>query len=427
MMNGALSTLRSSFSPLSDRNFRTYLGGQAISLIGTWLQVTAQAWVVWKLTGSNASLGTLTMVNTLPLLFLTPWTGVWADRLDRRKLLIYTQLGAMVLAFILAFLTQTETVQIWHVYVLSFLLGVIAALDFPAQQAFLGDLSGIGAVRKAVNLNITVLQVSRILGPALAGFVIGAVGAATAFWLNGLSFLAVVASLMIVRANQVRSTASGSSKGSFGESVRFVLGQPRIIDVIIFTILVTFFGLSIILNVLPSVADTVLKGDADTLGVLMASSGAGALVGVVLLAPLVQNTRRTGIALCLLLIWMGFWLYLFSLTDNLVVAVITMFLVSIAPPTIITTSNGLLQVLSPPAMRARLLSLFVMVSFGMQPFAALIVGNMADRFGVATAIAVNAIGLVIGGILMMLRPGLRAWKMKTQPSESLVTAPAEVI
>lgn len=425
-MIGVLSTLRNSFSPLRDPNFRTYLGGQAISLIGTWLQVTAQAWVVWKLTGSNASLGTLTMVNSLPLLFLTPWTGVWADRLDRRKVLIYTQLGAMLLAFILAFLTQTEMVQIWHVYVLSFALGVITALDFPAQQAFLGDLSGIGEVRKAVNLNITVLQVSRILGPALAGFIVGALGAATAFWLNGLSFLAVVASLMLVRANQVRSTASNTSKGAFRESVRFALSQPRIVDVMIFTVLTTFFGLSIILNVLPSVADTVLKGDADTLGVLMSASGAGALIGVVFVAPLVQNTKRTGIVLSLMLVWMGFWFYLFSLTDNLILAVITLFMVSIAPPTIITTSNGLLQVLSPPAMRARLLSLFVMVSFGMQPIAAFIIGHIADSFGVSVSISIYAVGLIIGGILMVLRPGLRAWNMIAPPATS-AAAPAEVV
>lgn len=415
-MNSVLSTLRSSFSPLRDRNFRTYLGGQAISLIGTWLQVTAQAWVVWKLTGSNASLGGLTIVNSIPLLILTPWTGVWADRLDRRKLLIYTQIGAMLLAFILAFLTQTETVQIWHVYVLSFALGVITALDLPAQQAFLGDLSGIAEVRKAVNLNITVLQVSRILGPALAGFIVGAVGAATAFWLNGLSFLAVVASLVLVRAKQVRSSVTAHSTGGFGESVRFALSKPRIIDVIIFAILTTFFGLSLILNVLPAVADDVLKGDANTLGALMAASGAGALIGVLFVAPLVQNTRRTGIALSIMLIWMGVWFYLFSLTTNLGLAAITMFFSSITPPTVITTANGFLQVSSPPAMRARLLSLFVMVSFGIQPFAALIVGNMADHFGVSTAIALNAVGLVIGGILMVLRPGLRAWETDEIPS-----------
>jgi len=147
---------------------------------------------------------------------------------------------------------------------------------------------------------------------------------------------------------------------------------------------------------------------------------------VVFVAPLVQNTKRTGIALSLMLVWMGFWFYLFSLTDNLILAVITLFMVSIAPPTIITTSNGLLQVLSPPAMRARLLSLFVMVSFGMQPIAAFIIGHIADSFGVSVSISIYAVGLIIGGILMVLRPGLRAWNMIAPPATS-AAAPAEVV
>src|SRR5262245_25778126 len=167
-----VSTLRESFSPLKIRNFRIYLGGQAISLVGTFLQMTAQSWVIWELSHSATALGVAAMLGSLPTLVLGPWAGVWADRLDRRRLLIASQAGAMLLAFSLALLTQTGLVQLWHVYLLSALLGIITAFDVPAQQTFLGDLSGMGEIRKAINLNITMLQISRILGPALAGIII---------------------------------------------------------------------------------------------------------------------------------------------------------------------------------------------------------------------------------------------------------------
>ena len=158
------------FSPLRIRNFRIYLSGQAVSLIGTWLQITAQGIVVYKLSGGSATaLGVVGMLNTLPLLLFGPLAGVWADRLDRHLLVIVSQTGAMCLAFTLAALIQTGLAQLWHVYVLAFCLGTITSIDFPAQQAFLGDLAGMAEVRRAVNLNAMILQVSRMLGPAFAG------------------------------------------------------------------------------------------------------------------------------------------------------------------------------------------------------------------------------------------------------------------
>lgn len=416
-MASFFATLSASFTPLKDRNFRIYLSGQAISLIGTWLQASAQQWVVWKLTGSSGAISVVTALSTLPLLFLAPWTGVWADRLDRRKLLIVTQIGAMLLAFILAFLTQTELIQLWHVYALSLILGVITALDMPAQQAFLGDLSGLGEIRKAVNLNIMFLQVSRIFGPAIAGFVIGALGAAPAFWLNGLSFLAVIATLVAVRANQLRAQKAKDERGAFRNSIRFVRSEPRMMDLFIFAILVTFFGLSIVLNILPAVADTVLKGDASIFGWLQAASGAGALFSVLVIVPIAQSLKRTGLMLAVATIWLGVWVWVFSLTTSIVPALLAMFLISFAPPTIMTTANGLVQLMSPPAMRARILTLFLMVSFGIQPIAALLVGFSADHFGIPTAIAINGIGLIVGGTIMLARRAVRDWESNPTPSE----------
>ena len=406
------------FSPLRLSNFRTYIGGQAISQIGTWLQLTAQGWVVWELSRSTVALGLVAMLGSLPILLLGPWAGAWADRLDRRKLLIATQIGAMLLAFILAVLTQLGIVQLWHVYTLSAALGVIAAVDMPAQQAFIGDLAGMVQVRKAVNINAMILQLSRVLGPVLAGLVIGAWGASLAFWLNGLSFLAVVVSLMIVRTNQVRASHSMNMFGEIQEGLQFVREQPRIQDLILFVILITFFGLPII-NLLPAVASAVLHGNARTLGWLLAASGAGALVGTLVVVPLAQSLKRAGVVVGSAVFWMGVWFVAFSIATWLPFSMMSLFLVSLAAPVVFTTATGLIQVLAPPNMRARLLGLMVMISFGMQPFASLILGYGAKVVGTPIAVLISG-SLMVGSALLMLglRPKLRQWELDPQPAEA---------
>jgi predicted MFS family arabinose efflux permease len=417
MLTRPLQTFFGSFEPLRERNFAIYLSGQAISLVGTWLQITAQGWVVWELSGSAAQLGIAAAFSTLPLLLLGPFAGTIADRLDRRRLLIATQITAMLLAFILALLVQTKLVQLWHVYGLALALGIVGALDFPAQQAFLGDLAGMKLVRKAVNLNAMILQVSRILGPALAGLIIALVGTATAFWLNGLSFIPVIVSLLIVRAHQVRHSGSSNPLDDFRSALRFVGGQPRLQDLLLLVVLVTFFGLSI-LNIMPAFASTVLGGDAQTLGLLLAASGAGALVGVVFVLPFVQAARRTGMVITAAAIWMGFWIMIASQARALPLALAGIFLLSIGAPAVIATALGLAQLMAPANMRARLVSLFVMVSFGMQPIASLYVGYTAQFLGVPTAILLNGL-LLLGGsvLLLVLRAPLRTWSaVAPQPS-----------
>jgi len=410
-MNKALETFRQSFSPLSSTNFRIYLGGQAVSLIGTWLQLTAQGWVVWDISHSEVALGIVGMLGTLPILLLGPWAGVWADRLDRRKLLIGTQVAAMILAFILAILTQTHLIQIWHLYVLSALLGVVTALDMPSQQAFLGDLAGMGEIRKAVVLNAMIINTSRVLGPALAGLIVGVLGAALAFWINGVSFIAVIISLLLVKSSQVKKTGESNPLGEFWEGLRFIGSQPRLTDLIIFAVIITFLAFPII-NIYPAVASDILKGDATTLGWLLASSGAGSLVATIFLAPIVQAQKRIGTVIGGLVLWMGVWFMLFSISTNLPFSLICSFLGSMSAPLVMTTVLGLIQQLSPATMRARLLSTFVMVSFGFQPFASLFVGFSAEKLGTPTAILVNGIIMLVSVVaLFAARPALFRWEV----------------
>lgn len=405
------NTLKGSFSPLRLLNFRIYLGGQAVSLIGTWLQLTAQGWVVWELSHSNSALGIVAMLGSLPILLLGPWAGVRADRVDRRRLLIITQVVAMVLALVMALLVQTDAIRLWHIYILSTLLGVVTALDLPAQQAFLGDLSGMDQIRQAVVLNAMIIQISRIVGPALAGFIIGAAGVAPAFWINGFSFLAVIASLWAVRANQIRKPSNSRPLQEFREGINFIRQAPRIQDLIMLAFLVTFFGLPV-LNILPSVVTTVLAGDAKALGYLLSASGVGALVGTLLIVPLVQPIRRTGVVMGLAVIWTGSWFFFFSLSTWLPLSMFLLFLVSTTVPAVLATANGLLQTLAPPTMRARLLSTYIMVIFGVQPVAALFIGYSADLLSPPLAIRINGLLMAAGGILLLLaRPELRRWQV----------------
>jgi MFS family permease len=421
-MASAISTLRESFSPLRYTNFRIYLGGQAVSLIGTWLQNAAQAWVVWELTRSEAALGTVTAFGTLPLLLIGPFAGIWVDRFDRRKLLIATQASAMVLAFILAFLVQTNLVQVWHVYIMALLLGIVTALDLPAQQTFLGDLAGMGEVRKAINLNAMIVNVSRTLGPAVSGILISRLGMAPAFWLNGLSFVAVIASLVAVRASQAQAKASVDHPlRQLVDAVKFVRTQPRMQDLFLFALMTTFFVFSIILTQLPAFASVVLHGDAETAGYLSASSGAGSLLGVLFVVPLAQAQKRSGLVLAGAAVWMGIWMLGFAFSTWLPISMLTLFFGSIGAPTIITIALGLVQLMAPADMRGRLISLFTVISFGFQPVSAFLLGQSAEHLGVQTAIQINSVLLIIAALAMLLfRTELRRWEVVV-PQQQVVT------
>ena len=416
-----IKTIIQGFSPLKLPNFRMYMSGQAVSLIGTWLQITAQSWVVWELSHSEAALGTTAMLGALPIMLLGPWMGVIADRFNRRVLLILTQAGMMLLAFILAALVQFKLVQIWHVYVLATLVGIFSALDFPTQQAFLGDLSGMSEVRKAVNMNAMFLQASRMIGPALAGWVIGQWGAATAFWINGISFLVVISSLIVVRASQAKShKTSNSVMADLAEGMRFLRGQPRMQDLLTLSIFMTLMGLSVI-NMMAAFADKQLGGNASTLGFLLGSSGAGALISVVFLMPLAQSKQRIGLLMSLAVVWTGLCYVVLSVTHSLPLAMLCLFFSSLSVPLVIAMSLGLIQVLTPLEMRARLLSLFVMVSFGLQPISAIIIGSTSEKFGVNNIITVDGILMVLSGLgILLLRKGLREWKIRATPAPDQV-------
>jgi MFS family permease len=283
----------------------------------------------------------------------------------------------------------------------------------------------MGEVRKAIVLNAMVIQVSRILGPAVAGFLVGTLGAALAFWINGFSFLAVIISLAMVTSTQIRKTGEVKPLKEFWEGLRFIRSQPRLADLILFVIIITFFGIPII-TIFPAVADEVLHGDAQTLGWLLAGSGAGALVGSMFVVPIAQAQKRIGLVVAATVVWMGVWFALIGLTDWVPLAVFSSFATGIGAPVVFTTANAMLQIMSPPNMRARLLSTFVMLSFGTQPIASLVLGLLAEGFGTTTAIVTNGGLMILGAaIMLVVRPELRIWEITS--FSSAVPQPVEVV
>ena len=404
-----LKALFESFSPLRDRNYRTYIAGQAVSLIGTFMQQVAQQWYVWEITHDSRWIGVVGAMAFMPLLLLGPFTGSIADRVDRRKLLLVTQIAEMLLAFVLSALVFLGVREIWPVVLLAALLGISASFNFPAQSAFIGDLSGMGEIRKAMAFNVTMIEIGRLIGPALAGWVVAAVGAGLAFGLNGRSFVAVIVSLLLVRSQQVRRPPGGTALGDFVEALRYLRAAPRIVDLLLCGLLVTLFVFPS-LSLSAPIADEVLKGGPQLMGFLLAASGGGALVGALLVAPQVQKVARAGFALLLAILWSGFWLIATSLATTAPLVIIGVGLYSVSIPVVLASVNALTQMLAPSHMRARLLSVSQMISFGAQPIGALVVGWTGNAFGPMVAIRMNgAAMLVLALVMLSLRPAFRRW------------------
>ena len=405
-----------SFSPFKNSNFRTYLLGQGISLIGTFMQQMALQWFIWDVTQDTRWVGIVAAVTFAPAFFLMPFTGAIADRVDRRKVLIATQLIEMSLALLLALFIFLGMHVIWPVLVFALILGVTAAFNFPTQGAFIGDLSGMGEIRKAMMLYAFAIEIGRFIGPALAGLIVAQFSTATAFFLNGLSFIAVVISLSFVRAQQTRRPPSGNLLQNFGEAVRYVRQQPRIADLLLCSLSVTMFIFSSLQLAAP-IADLVLHGGPQLVGYLLGASGAGALIGVLFVAPQVQRIERAGMALSVALLWSGIWLFLTSFFTWAPLTILGIFFCSVNIPVVLAGVGGLVQMLAPGDMRARLLSVSSMLSTGIQPIGALLVGWLGRVLGPMATIRLNGLLMVcIALALLLLHREFRNWRVARTPA-----------
>jgi len=392
---------------LRHRNFQLFFGGQLISLIGTWMQMVAQSWLVYRLTGSSLLLGTVGFAGQIPVFLLAPVGGMIADRHSRHRVVIGAQTSAMVLALILAALTLAGVVRVWHIVVLAALLGVVNALDIPARQAFLVDMVGKEDLMNAIALNSSMFNGARVIGPAVAGVLVASIGEGWCFFANGVSYLAVIAGLLLMTLDRLPVTDRASSPlAHIGEGFRFVRDTLPIRALLLLVGLVSLVGMPYTV-LMPIFADQILHGGAKGLGLLMGATGVGALVGALVLA-LRSGLRGLGRIIALTSAGFGVSLILFAFSRMFWLSAAFLVGAGFSMMLQMAASNTLIQAMVPDRLRGRVMSAYSMMFMGMAPLGALFAGAVAQKLGAPLAVAIGGAGCLLGSALFAWRlPGLR--------------------
>ena len=392
---------------LKYRNFQLFFSGQLISLIGTWMQTVAQSWLVYSLTGSSVLLGLVSFASQIPVLLLSMLGGIAADRFSRRKIVIATQNASMLLAFALAFLTLTHRVQIWHLFVLSALLGVVNAFDIPARQAFIMDMVGREDLINAIALNSAMFNASRIIGPAVAGILVGAIGEGWCFFANGVSYIAVIAGLLLMKVERHERLASTSPLEDVVEGLRFVWSHAPVHALLIVIGVGSLAGTPFSV-LMPIFADKILHGGPEALGWLMGVSGVGALTGALLLATR-RHVRGLGRWVVISGVLYSVSLMGFAYSRTFWLSAALMVPIGFAMMIQFGAANTLIQSMTPDSLRGRVMSVYSMLFMGMAPIGALIAGAVAEHTGAPLALAGGgAICLMSAGAFAAWLPRIRA-------------------
>jgi MFS family permease len=392
---GGSAWLPATLRALKHRNFQLFFSGQLISLIGTWMQNVAQAWLVYRLTGSSFLLGAVGFAGQFPVFIVAPLGGIVADRKNRHRVVIATQLASLMLAFILAGLTLIHVVQVWHIFVLAVLLGVVNAFDIPGRQAFLVDMVGKGDLMNAIALNSSMFNGARIIGPAIAGILVAKIGEGWCFFVNGASYIAVIIGLLMMRVQaRARSTAEGSPLMHMLQGFRWVWHTRPIRALLLLLGLVSLVAMPYTV-LMPVFADKVLHGGAQALGILMGATGVGALLGALTLASR-RGVHGLGRWVAYSCGGFGVSLILFAFSRNLWLSVALLLPVGFCMMLQMSSSNTLIQAMVPDELRGRVMALYSMMFMGMAPFGALLGGAIADRLGAPMTVAMGAVASLGG-------------------------------
>lgn len=392
------SRLAITLRALKHRNFQLFFGGQFISLIGTWMQMVAESWLVYRLTGSSFLLGSIGFVSQLPILLLVPFGGMLADRCHRHRIVIGTQTASMFLAFILAWLTLSGHVQVWHVFVLGAGLGVVNAFDFPARQAFIIDMVGKEDLMNAIVLQASMFNGARIIGPAVAGVLVASMGEGWCFFANAASYLAVIAGLLLMKMGRFSPVTLDEPPlqhliGGF----RFVRTARPARALLLLLGVVSLVGVPYSV-LMPIFAGEILHSGARGFGLLMCSSGIGALLAGLSLASrggLKGLTRMVAFASAAF----AGSLILFSQSRHLWLSILFLLPLGYFMMTHFAASQTLVLSMTPDRLRGRVMAVFAMLSNGMTPFGSLINGVLADHFGAALTVTLGGLGCMGAAIL----------------------------
>jgi MFS family permease len=404
------------FRSLKHRNFRLFFVGQIISLVGTWMQTIAQTWLIYQLTGSAVLLGVLGFVSQIPIFLLSPIGGLVADRWPRRSVVLMTQAASMLLAFILAALTLTGRIRVWEIMCLATLLGTVNAFDVPARQSFLIEMVGREDLLNAIALNSSMFNGARLVGPAVAGLLVAWIGEGWCFFANGVSYLAVIAGLLMMRIVNSQAVHDGNSPiEKLREGFRFVRHALPIRALLLLVALVSFMALPFTV-LMPIFADRILHGGASAYGTLMGAVGVGALFGALSLA-MRQELRGLGTIVAYSAIGLGASIILFSVSRLYWVSVVALTLSGFAMMMQFAATNTLIQAMVPDRLRGRVMSLYSMMFLGMTPLGSLLAGAVAAHIGAPITVAMGGVASLTGGAMFA-----RKWPSMRAPARELVAA-----
>ena len=418
--NGAAGSLSSArFRALKHRNFQLFIGGQLVSLIGTWVQNTAQLWFIYQLTGSAALLGVFGFMNQIPMLLLSSVGGYVGDRYSRHRGVIATQVVSLLLAFLLAGLTLANQINgrrgAWVVIVIGFLQGIVNAFDVPIRQSFFVNMVGKPDLPNAIALNSSIFNGARVVGPAIAGFSLKLIGEGWCFFVNGISFLAVIIALLAMRIpSQEEQPVKHSPWQSLLQGFRFAMGDRVVRSVLVLLSMLSFFGLQYMVF-MPIFAKDVLHGGPQSLGLLMSASGIGAVLGALQFAA---RTHYKG-----MLKWVGMTftvasvgLIIFSQSRWFWVSALVLFIFGFAATSQMAATNTTVQNRVPDALRSRVMAVYATMFMGVQPIGSLIAGGLAKRFGAPATVAAFGTICLMASLIYFWRavPWARSdWKIAT--------------
>jgi MFS family permease len=381
------------------RNFRLFFMGQSVSLIGTWMQQVAMSWLVYRMTGSAFMLGVVAFASQIPSLVLSPIAGVMCDRWNRHRTLIVTQTLAMIQAFVIAALVMTGTVAVWHIILLGIFLGSINALEIPVRQSFIIDMvERKELLGNAIALNSFMFNMARLVGPSIAGVLIAIVGEGPCFLANGLSFLAVIASLLMMRLERkTHKPKQVHMLHGMMEGVRYVFGFAPIRHMLILLSVISMMGMSYIV-LMPVFAKNILHGGPGTLGFLMAAGGIGAIIATVFLASR-ETVLKLGRIIPVSAAIFAVALVLFSFSRALWLSMTLLAVSGFGFMVHMAATNTILQTIVEDDKRGRAMSFYAMAFMGVAPFGSLLAGSLANLVGVTNAIVIGGTACIFASIV----------------------------
>jgi MFS family permease len=394
---------------LRHRNFQLFFSGQLISLVGTWMQSVAQSWLVYKLTGSGLLLGAVGFASQIPVFLVAPIGGITADRANRKHVVIATQTASMLLAFVLAGLTLSGKIQVWHIFVLASLLGVVNAFDIPGRQSFLVDMVGKEDLMNAIALNSSMFNGARVIGPAVAGILVAKLGEGWCFFVNAVSYIAVIIGLLMMDVHApAKASKHTPALEHIIEGFQFVSRTAPIRALLLLLGLVSITGMPYVV-LMPIFADRILRsggqglasllGSTDLgamrLGILMGATGVGAMLGALTLA-MRSGVKGLGRWITVCCAGFGLSLTLFAFSKSFWLSVVLLLPAGYFIMLQMACSNTLIQVMVPDALRGRAMAVYSMMFMGMAPIGALLGGALADRLGAPTTVAIGGLASVAG-------------------------------